>query len=307
MSRTLFLLLAFLAAAPTLADTQHYPFKLAIRAESGKQIVMAQNDGPAPILATVSLLNPVNAIINQSSPIVLVVKPGESIPIASVRGSVAGQRYSISTSFKFSIGNPDAIHDPASTYRLPFQDGQAIMIGQMVGGRITTHTAPDSRYAIDFDIPIGTPVVAARKGWVVDIDQGYTEGGNNPSLKANHVLILQEDGTLAMYSHLSANRTTVSFGQWVEAGALIGYSGNTGYSTGPHLHFAVLTNTRTPDGTAKYVSVPVTFVNDAPGQAIRLFQDETLVTNFGGRLPPHVRAGITAGVSQAGSIQTNPK
>lgn len=58
-----------------------------------------------------------------------------------------------------------------------------------------------------YDVVIGTPVLAARKGRVVDIDQGFIKGGNDPSLRANHVMILHEDGTLGMDSHFSANRT----------------------------------------------------------------------------------------------------
>ena len=309
MSRLLFLLATLLATNLTLADQQSYPFKLAIRSEQGGQVVIAKNDGTAPILATVNLLNPDNAIVDPVSPIVFVIKPKESLPIASIHGVVAGQRYRISTSYKFAIGDPDAHHDPAATYRLPFQDGQSITIGQVSGGRITTHTAADSLHAVDFDVPIGTPVLAARKGRVVDVDQNFTKGGNDPALKANHVLILHEDGTLGIYSHLSANRIAVSIGQWVEAGTLIGYSGNTGYSTGPHVHFAVLTNTRTPDGTAKYVSVPVIFVNGASGQRIQFSQDEMLVANYSGRLPSqnaHPRPGFTAGTSQAASIPVSP-
>lgn len=244
---------------------------------------MAQNDGLAPILATVSLVNPVNAIADHSSPIVVVVKPKEALPLTTIHSVVAGKQYQMSLSYKFSIGDPDAIPDPAATYRLPFQDGQPTVIGQVLGGKITTHTDSSSRFAIDFDVPVGTPVLAARGGRVVDLEQGYTVGGNDPKLKANHVLILHEDGSLGIYSHLSPNRTTVSFGQMVEAGTLIGYSGNTGYSTGPHLHFAVLVNVRSPDGSANYRSVPATFVNDAPNQVIQLFQDEKLVTNYSGR------------------------
>lgn len=306
----LYLLALLLAVEPALADQQSYPFKLAFHAEQGGQVVMAQNNGPATIFAAVILDNSVNVVVDRPSPIVAVVKPKAAIPIATVHAAVAGQSYRIATSFKFSIGDPDAIHDPAAVYRLPFQDRQAITIGQVLGGRITTHTGPDSKYAVDFDVPVGTPVVASRKGWVVDIDQGYTEGGNNPKLKANHVLILHEDGTLAVYSHLSANRITVSFGQSVETGTIIGYSGNTGHSTGPHLHFAVLANTRTPDGTAKYISVPATFVNNAPGQTIRLFQNEKLVANYSGQLaleelPAH--AGLVARELQPAAVPINPK
>lgn len=283
MCRPLLFLALLFTAKSSFADPQQYPFKLAIRSESGKQVVIAQNNGPAPILATVNLLNPDKAFIDPASPIVLLVKPKESIPFASIHGATAGQHYRISTSYKFSIGDPDALHDPSAIYRLPFRDGQPLMVGQVFGGKITTHTASDSRYAIDFDVPIGTPVLASRRGRVVDVDQVYSEGGNAPSLKANHVLILHDDGTLGMYSHFSANRINVSLGEWVEAGTLIGYSGNTGYSTGPHLHFAVLTNVRTPDGSAEYISVPVTFVNEAPEKSIQLFQYEKLVAKYNGR------------------------
>lgn len=279
MTRRLFFLVVQLASTAALADTSLYPFKLSMRAQAGQQVVIAQNDGPAPILATVDLSKSENAIVDHVSPIVVVVKPQESIPIATVHGAVAGKGFRISTSYKFSIGVPDVIPDPMVAYRLPFQDGQKIMIGQVLGGTITTHNAPDSKYAIDFDIANGTPVLAARKGRVVDIDQGFTKGGNDPSLRANHVMILHEDGTLGMYSHLSANRINVTLGERVETGALLGYSGNTGYSTGPHLHFAVLSNTRTQDGTVKYVAVPVSFINGSSDHKIQFTQHQNLVVN----------------------------
>lgn len=307
--RPLFLLVLCLAATPAHADLKDYPFKLNYRAEEGGQVVVTQNNGPAAILAIVKLDNSVNIVADHPSPIVVVVKPKESKTVAMVHAADAGKGYRLSTSCAFSIGDPDAIQDSSALYRLPFMDGQATTIGQVLGGRITTHTGPDSRYAVDFVVPIGTPVLAARKGVVVDVDQGYTEGGNDPKYKANHVLILHEDGTLATYAHFSANRVTVSLGQKVEAGTLIGYSGNTGYSTGPHLHFAVLTNTRTSDGTAKYVSVPVTFVNDAPDQVIKFTQDEELVVNYSGKLPPGkspADAGRTAAGLQPPAEQVNP-
>jgi len=283
MCRFLFLLSIVLASNASLADTRSYPFKLTMRAAAGGHVVVAQNNGPAPVLATVNLINPDNAIVDHPSPVVVVVKPNESLPIASIRGAVAGRRYRISTPYKFSIGDPDAVHDSEATYRLPFRGGQTVTIRQVVGGRITTHTGMDSKFAVDFGVPVGTPVLASREGRVVDIDKDFTKGGGDPSLKANHVIILHDDGTLGMYSHFSANRITVSNGQWVDAGTLIGYSGNTGYSTGPHLHFAVLTNTRTPDGSAKYVSIPATFVNDSPDQKILFAQDQTVVANYHGR------------------------
>lgn len=276
--RSLTLASVFLAAATAHASQQDYPFKLVNRADAGRQIIMAQNSGPAPVRLHLSL-TPDNAITNPASPIDVVIKPGESAAVATIEGKTPGRRYRVARSYKFSIGDPNAVPSSGATYRLPFMDGQTSSVGQAPGGKVTTHTGPDSRYAIDFIVPTGTPVLAARKGIVVDIDQGYTEGGNDIRLKANHVLILHEDGTLALYSHLSSDSHAVSFGQTVDAGTLIGYSGNTGYLTGPHLHFAVLTNTRSDDGTARYLSHPVKFVDFAPPQEISLFQGESMAVN----------------------------
>jgi len=275
----LLLLVSFFAMHLSSASQQDYPFKLFARAESGKQMLLAQNNGPAPILVTVNLLNPVNATIDRPSPITVVVPPGETISIATVHITVPGQQYKISSSYKFSVGTPDVVQNPDATYLLPFKDGQEITVGQVLGGKISTHSGLASKYAVDFTVPIGTPIVAARKGKVVDIDQNYSEGGADPLLKANHVLILHEDGTLGLYSHLTQNRIPVTFGQRIEAGELIGYSGNTGYSTGPHLHFVVLSNTRTTDGTAQYLSQPVKFMNDTPAHELELHQYDKLVTH----------------------------
>lgn len=280
----LFLVLLFTYQL-TSASQQDYPFKLKAKAESGKQLIQAQNSGPAPIWAIVNLHDPVNAKIDRPSPIAVVVPPGETITIATVTGTVPGQQFRIATNFKFTIGTPDVVQSPGTTYLLPFQNGQQVTIGQVVGGKITTHNSPASKYAVDFTVPIGTPIVAARKGMVVDIDQNYSEGGADPLLKANHVLILHEDGTLGLYSHLAQSRIPLTLGQPVEAGELIGYSGNTGYSTGPHLHFVVLANTRTSDGSAQYMSQEVKFVNDAPVQEVQLCQGDKLLIKHDTRLP----------------------
>ena len=307
MRLRLFLLSLFFIAQSATANQQDYPFKLINNSESGGVTVMAQNNGPAPILLNLKLTS-TNAIIEPPSPVAVVVKPAETIQVAAIHSAVTGQGYRIARSYQFSIGDPNAVHDPSATYRLPFKEGQAITVGQVWGGKIITHITPASLYAVDFVVPIGTPLVAARKGRVVDIDQNFTDGGTDPLLKANHVMILHEDGTLGLYSHLAANRIAVSFGQWVDAGNLIGYSGNTGYSTGPHLHFAVLTNTSSANSTARYLSHPVRFVNFAPAQEIALTQGATwLVHDTGSAMnAPPVYEGQRARGQQAVPVSRNP-
>lgn len=114
-------------------------------------------------------------------------------------------------------------------------------MGQAPGGEITTHTGVDSRAAIDFAVPVNSPVVAARDGQVIDVTDTFTRGGQDPVLldKANVITVMHADGSMAeSYVHLAPHSAHVEVGEHVTAGQLITYS-NTGYSSGPHLHFAV--------------------------------------------------------------------
>ena len=96
------------------------------------------------------------------------------------------------------------------------------------------------RYAYDFDLPSGTPVRASKAGWVAVACGAFTEGGLRVELKAraNYVAIRHEGDIFSRYYHLQS--TAVVDGEFVAAGAVIGYSGNTGYSGMPHLHFDVV-------------------------------------------------------------------
>ena len=87
---------------------------------------------------------------------------------------------------------------------------------------------------LDFKGPIGAPIFAAATGRVsfVGVQQGY----------GNVVEVDHGNGLMTRYAHMSAFRARV--GQPVQAGQIIGLIGNTGRSTGPHLHFEVRVNDR---------------------------------------------------------------
>lgn len=88
----------------------------------------------------------------------------------------------------------------------------------------------------DFAVPSGTQVVAAHGGTVVKA--GGNGAGDGPAY-GNAVVIKHGNGTYSQYAHLS--KVTVHVGQIVKTGQEIAKSGNTGNSSGPHLHFEIRT------------------------------------------------------------------
>jgi murein DD-endopeptidase MepM/ murein hydrolase activator NlpD len=93
---------------------------------------------------------------------------------------------------------------------------------------------------IDIGADRGTPIGAAMEGRVVE--KGYS------SSFGNYVLLSHHDGYMSFYGHMNSP-AIVGEGQWVTMGQKIGYVGNTGYSTGPHLHFTVFKGGRTMNPT----------------------------------------------------------
>ena len=99
------------------------------------------------------------------------------------------------------------------------------------------------KYAIDFPIPEGTKIFAAKSGTVITVKQDSKEGGyqkkyENPKY-LNFVSIMHASGEISEYCHLKYNGARIKVGDKVNAKQLIGLSGNTGYSTESHLHFHV--------------------------------------------------------------------
>ena len=118
---------------------------------------------------------------------------------------------------------------------------------------------------IDLRASIGTPVMAALDGTVQDINLGAV-----PNCQyGKWVLIRHDNGLTTLYAHLSS--ITVSNGQRVSTGHIIGYSGQTGYATGPHLHFTV------------YASSGVTFTNYKCNSGVRI---KIPISPFNGYLNP---------------------
>jgi hypothetical protein len=163
---------------------------------------------------------------------------------------------SVQYRYVYLPGDPDAVPEAGVNYRAPFSVGQSFPITQTYPDSVT-HLTRDSIYAVDIAMPVGTDIVAARDGVVFDVSSTNFEGGPDADEYAdlaNIVRILHDDGTFALYAHLNWNSIRVNPGDRVQAGQYIADSGNTGFSSGPHLHFAVQRNLG-----MRVESMPVTF------------------------------------------------
>lgn len=147
---------------------------------------------------------------------------------------------------------PHPEQGPASGYRYarPWQGGH-FPISQGFHGNFS-HNTVQSRHALDIAMPEGTPLYAARAGTVVKMKNDVQ--GRGSSANGNYLRILHEDGTSSAYLHLQQGSIVVRPGQQVARGQYLGRSGNTGRSTGPHLHFVVQ---RAVNGG--YESIPFAF------------------------------------------------
>jgi murein DD-endopeptidase MepM/ murein hydrolase activator NlpD len=163
-------------------------------------------------------------------------------------------------------GDPRAFPDDVS-YAMPVDENSRWELGQGFEGEFS-HQDEQNRYAVDFIVPVGSPVLAARDGIVMDVASGFDRGGTDAkryAQRANFIRILHADGTMALYAHLQEDGVLVKPGQTVNLGQHIAYSGNTGFTSGPHLHFALQMNVG-----MRLVSTPFRMVG--PGGYLALSQ-----------------------------------
>ena len=157
--------------------------------------------------------------------------------------------------YGYVVGEPGAQHRPAQPYRAPFALAQRFQVTQAPPDAVT-HVDPSSRNAVDIAMPVGTAIHAAREGVVINVAARHFRSGLSPQNmdEANFVQVMHDDGTHAIYAHLQLDTVRVKIGQRVARGEYIANSGNTGFSSGPHLHFVVLHNVG-----LRSESVPITF------------------------------------------------
>jgi murein DD-endopeptidase MepM/ murein hydrolase activator NlpD len=137
------------------------------------------------------------------------------------------------------LGRVDADHEDAYLYRLPYGDDVSFPIIQGYGAKLSHRGA--ERYTLDFGMPVGTRVHAARDGVVVLVEDSHDAGCGRAECGqyANFVVVLHLDGTTGEYFHLERGSAQLRAGERMRRGQWLARSGNTGFSTAPHLHFGV--------------------------------------------------------------------
>ena len=204
-----------------------------------------------------------NLSSDRDLPIVLTLPGTQTIQPLRLRIEDEYERWGYRFDAKWIMGTLAADHDNSVTYGLPFDRGTERLVGQGYNGR-TTHSGKN---ALDFEMAEGTKVRAARDGVVVETEDRFREGGPDESLRtrANFVKVQHEDGTIANYVHLLHRGVRVRIGQRVRQGEVVGVSGNTGFTTGPHLHFEVYGITADLDRE----TIPVYFLTAGGREVLR--------------------------------------
>lgn len=246
-----FILILFLFTITLFADDNSVRIKAA---KVGEYILVSgENKNPFSVTVTYKV-DFKNLSTDVKMPMLFVMKPQSKAEVLKLH--IDRKDFAFKAHYDWTLGSKDAKHDDAYVYRLPYKAGTSQMVSQGFNGKFT-HFGK-SQYAVDFNLKEGTGVYAAREGVVIITKSDSNRGGASKAFEkdANHVIIEHSDGTLASYDHLKQNSVVVKIGEKIQRGALIGYSGKTGYAQGPHLHFIVY---KAIDGTHRE-SFPVSFM-----------------------------------------------
>lgn len=188
----------------------------------------------------------------------------------SSKNAYRNYRYSTKTAMgDVTLSNYDSLYQ----YDLPYAKGKSFPLTQGYFGKKTHQT----EMALDFTMPEGTEIVAARGGTLVQVVKSHKESCPRRECEKynNFLIILHDDGTFACYSHIKHNGTRLKVGDVVKKGDVIASSGNVGWSSGPHLHFVCFIG-----GFDKWKSIETKFRIDKGDKAVILQEDNSYLKDY---------------------------
>ncbi len=210
--------------------------------KTGRNIeIFVDNDEPMPISAQFRFKLVNLTVTLPDDEIVIIPANTKRFLIAKLSEIKANAANSFSYSNTYNFGNAlQESFDEDYVYSLPYEKGKTQTIFQGYNGKFSHK----NEFSLDFDLKMGSPILAAREGIVVEAVSNNTRSCPDISCAKynNRIIIMHSDGTFADYSHLKQGGVTVNKGEQVKKDQLLGYSGSTGFASGPHLHFSVFIN-----------------------------------------------------------------
>lgn len=219
--------------------------------------------------------NLTNMKFSEDASKILVVPPGtEKYNLGELTVVNSTKQYNFSYKFKTAMGDLNLTNtNQTFGYELPYQKGKSIKVYQGYNG---TFSHKDQK-ALDFTMPEGTDVLAAREGTIVDFIQNNTEACPREECKKynNYVTVMHDDGTFAQYVHIQYNSVKVTLGAKIKTGDVIAHSGNVGWTNGPHLHFVCFSG-----GFDKWKTLETKFKIDKGEKVITLNEGMTYLKDY---------------------------
>lgn len=132
----------------------------------------------------------------------------------------------------------DAVRENCGRFCFPLEGKGPFRCTQGINGCLTHFAHPSTFHAVDFECPVGTPIVAVASGVITSIQQTNTATGIHVSnlFKWNSITLELEDGIVVEYVHIETGSARVETGERVKQGQIICLSGSVGFCPIPHLH-----------------------------------------------------------------------
>lgn len=234
------LVLFFGPIAPVFANCDDHAVRIVEERQGDVVRLLAESDQLLDYTVTLDA-NLHNMAASHALPVTVEVKGKKKIELAVLRVTDPHSAHYYRYQFHWKYGSRGGVWDDKAVCLLPYPSGERHVLIQGYFGKFSHYAGSGNEYAYDWAMPVGTKVCAAREGAVVGVRQDSDDGGPYPVFLscANYVVIRHSDGTYAEYLHLKKEGVLVALGATVQAGQPIGLSGNTGFTSQPHLHFAV--------------------------------------------------------------------